>query len=294
MSDLGTAPRDEGTAPRLRDKLAGLSVFEQLSARELDALAGELEWLCIPGGWELFHEGDPGDSLFIVLAGRMGVVTADADGRQSVLNQIGAGETVGEMALVSGDARSATIIAMRDTELLRLERAAFERLTEHHPGVMRFIMRLLVRRVYETSHRIVAQPGSSTIAMVPLERGHAVHDFARLLDKALEELGRRVMIADSSNADRPSEWFNAIEDKHDFVIYQADYELSEWTHRCVRQADRLLLLATTAMPVDTVRAALEVVPATARRKQVEIAFLHPPNAAPAAATEGMLTRYGVG
>ena len=210
MSDLGTAPRDEGTAPRLRDKLAGLSLFEQLSERELDALAGELEWLCIPGGWELFHEGDPGDSLFVVVAGRMGVFTADADGRQSLINQIGAGETVGEMALVSGDARSATIVALRDTELLRLERSAFERLTEHHTGVMRFIMRLLVRRVYETSHRIVAQTGSLTIAVLPLEHGSVVHDFTRGLAKALEALGRRVLIADPRNTDQSTEWFNAI------------------------------------------------------------------------------------
>ncbi len=200
MIGRSTAPREQQAAvPSLRDKLTSLSLFEQLSERELDALAGELEWLCIPGGWELFHEGDPGDSLFLVVAGRIAVVTADADGRQSVINQIGAGETVGEMALVSGDARSATIVALRDTELLRLERSAFERLTERHTGVMRFIMRLLVRRVYETSHRIVAQPGSLTIAVLPLEHGSVAHDFTRGLAKALEALGRRVLIADSRN-----------------------------------------------------------------------------------------------
>ena len=293
MIGRSTAPREQQAAvPSLRDKLASLSLFEQLSERELDALAGELEWLCIPGGWELFHEGDPGDSLFVVVAGRMGVITADADGRQSLINQIGAGETVGEMALVSGDARSATIVALRDTELLRLERSAFERLTEHHTGVMRFIMRLLVRRVYETSHRIVAQPGSLTIAVLPLEHGSVVHDFTRGLAKALEALGRRVLIADSRNTDQSAEWFNAIEAKHDFVIYQADYEPSEWTRRCVRQADRLVLLATAGAPADSAARALEVMPTAVRGEQIEIVFLHAANAARATATGELMVRYG--
>jgi NTE family protein len=287
MIGRSTASREQQAVPSLLDKLTSLSLFEQLSECELDALAGELEWLCIPGGWELFHEGDPGDSLFVVVAGRMGVVTADADGRQSVINQIGAGETVGEMALVSGDARSATIVALRDTELLRLERSAFERLTEQHTGVMRFIMRLLVRRVYETSHRIVAQPGSLTIAVLPLERGSVVHDFTRGLAKALEAPGRRVLIADSRNADQSTEWFNAIEAEHDFVIYEADYELSEWTRRCVRQADRLVLLATAVAPADSAARALEVMPAAVRGEQIEIVFLHPANA-----SRELMARYG--
>ena len=292
MIGRSIAPREQQAAvPSLRDKLTSLSLFEQLSERELDALAGELEWLCIPGGWELFHEGDPGDSLFVVVAGRMGVVTADADGRQSVINQIGAGETVGEMALVSGDARSATIVALRDTELLRLERPAFERLTEHHTGMMRFIMRLLVRRVYETSHRIVAQPGSLTIAVLPLEHGSVVHDFTRGLAKALEALGC-VLIADSRNTDQSTEWFNAIEAEHDFVIYEADCEPSEWTRRCVRQADRLVLLATAGAPADRPARALEVMPAAVRGEQIEIVFLHAANASRATATGELMVRYG--
>lgn len=280
--------------PTLREKLAALPLFEQFRPHELDALAGELDWLCIPGGWELFHEGEPGDSLFVVIAGRMGVVTADAEGRQTVINQIGAGETVGEMALLSGDARSATIVAMRDTELLRLERAAFERLTEQHPRILGFITRLLVRRVYETSHRIVAQPGSSTIAVVPLSRDLAVHDFTRRLGQALRTLGLRELVVDCGNADQPTEWFNAIEADHDFVIYEADYEPSDWTRHAVRQADRIVMLADADTPADATAPALEVMPAPVRCEQLEVAFLHARIKARAASTEPLLRRYGAG
>jgi len=60
MIGRSTAPREQqAAAPSLRDKLTSLSLFEQLSERELDALAGELEWLCIPGGWELFMRATP-------------------------------------------------------------------------------------------------------------------------------------------------------------------------------------------------------------------------------------------
>ena len=278
----------------LREKLAALPLFEQLRPHELDALAAELDWLCIPGGWELFHEGEPGDSLFVVIAGRMGVVTADADGRQTVINQIGAGETVGEMALLSGDARSATIVALRDTELWRLERAAFERLTEEHPRVLGFITRMLVRRVYETSHRIVAQPGSSTIAVVPSSRDLAGHDFTRRLSQALCSLGLRVMVLDRGDADQPTEWFNAIEADHDFVIYEADYEPSDWTRHAVRQADRILMLADADTPANAMPPALSVMPAAVRCEQLEVAFFHSNSKPRTASTDPLLQRYGAG
>ena len=294
MSELNFLYDPTAAELTFRDRLVTLPLFEQFHADEIEALAGELEWLCIPGGWELFHEGDPGDSLFIVIAGRLGVVTADAEGRQIVINQIGAGETVGEMAMLSGDARSATIVALRDTELLRLERAAFERLTEQHPRMLGFITRLLVRRVYETSHRIVAQPGSSTIAVVPLSRDLAGGAFTRRLAKALSSLGLRVMIVDRTKADEPIEWFNAIEVGHDFVIYEADYEATEWTRHSVRQADRILMIAEADTPAAATTPALAAIASNLRVEQLEVAFLHARNTTRVTSTEPLLRRYGVG
>ena len=283
-----------GLASIVRKKIAKLPLFEGLSARELDLVAAELEWLCLPGGCELFREGDTGDALFVVVAGRLGVVTADAEGRQTIINQIGGGETVGEMALVSGEPRSATILAMRDTELLRLEKPAFERLSNDHPGVLRFITKLLVRRLQQMSHRSTAVARCTTIAMVPLGRGIEVEDFAREIAEAFSRLQLRVFVADRRHVGQPTEWFNALEEDHDIVLYQAEFDSSEWTRQCIRQADRIVMLTSATHPPTELAPALGVMPAAGRGEQLEIVFLHKASSPRAVEIDEMLTRHGVG
>jgi len=290
-SNLGTY--GASSVSSVREKVATLPLFEGLSARDLDMLAAELEWLGLPGGRELFREGDPGDALFVVVAGRLGVVTADAEGHQTIINQIGAGETVGEMALVSGEPRSATIIAMRDTELLRLEKPAFERLTNDNPGVLRFITKLLVRRLHQMSHRSNVVADCTTIALVPLGRGVEVEEFTRELAQAFGRLQLRVFVADRRHLDQTTEWFNALEEDHDIVLYQAEFDSSEWTRLGIRQADRIVLLTSATDPPNELAPALSVMPAAGRGEKIEIVFLHAAGSPKAVEIDEMLTRHGV-
>jgi len=290
-SNLGT--HGSNLVSSVRKKVATLPLFEGLSARDLDMLAAELEWLGLPGGRELFREGDPGDALFVVVAGRLGVVTADAEGHQTIINQIAAGETVGEMALVSGEPRSATIIAMRDTELLRLEKPAFERLINDNPGVLRFITKLLVRRLHQMSHRSTVVADCTTIALVPLGRGVEVGEFTREIADAFGRLQLRVFVADRRHVDRPTEWFNALEEDHDIVLYQAEFESSEWTRLCIRQADRIVLLTSATDPPAELAPALSVMPAAGRGEKIEIVFLHAAGSPKVVEIGEMLMRHGV-
>jgi len=290
-SNLGT--HGASRVSSVREKVATLPLFEGLSARDLDMLAAELEWLGLPGGRELFREGDPGDALFVVVAGRLGVVTADAEGHQTIINQIGAGETVGEMALVSGEPRSATIIAMRDTELLRLEKPAFERLTNDNPGVLRFITKLLVRRLHQMSHRSTVVADCTTIALVPLGRGVEVEEFTHEFAQAFARLQLRVFVADRRHLDQPTEWFNALEEDHDIVLYQAEFDSSEWTRLCIRQADRIVLLTSATDPPTELAPALSVMPAAGRGEKIEIVFLHAAGSPKVVEIDEMLMRHGV-
>jgi NTE family protein len=281
-------------ANELRDKLAALELLKDLHPRDLEALAAELEWQGLPGGWVLFREGERDDSLFIVVAGRLGVVTADAEGRETIISHISPGETVGEMALLSGAPRSATVVALRDSELVRLKRESFEKLADQHPGLMRFVTRLLVLRLERTSHRNAAAPDCLSIAIVPLERSINSAAFAQSLGNALENLGVRTMVVDRRAADRPTEWFTAIEEDHRIIVYQAEYDPSEWTRLCVRQADRILLLVGGSMNPEREPPALAVMPTAARGEQIEIVFIHDGAAADALGVSAALAHYKAG
>jgi NTE family protein len=285
---------EHSPARALKQKLAGLPILRDLGSAGLDLLIPELEWICVPGGWVLFREREPGDSVYIVLAGRVGVVTADAEGRETIVNQIGVGETVGEMAILSGEPRSATVVAMRDCELVRLSKTSFDRIADEDPRVMRFITRTLVKRLDETTHRIVAQCGCTTIAVVPLSAEIDAAEFTRSLARTLRENNVRAMVADGGETERPTEWFNRIEEDHDVVLYQADIDPTEWTRLCVRQADRILLLASASHPTDRVAPALRVMPVDARGEQVEMVFLHSRGATLTVEIAEMLARYKVG
>lgn len=223
--------------------LAGsISLFEGLDAHAREALARDLRWFSLPGGWTLFKEGEPGDALFVVVSGRLGVVTA-AGGDSRLLAEIAPGEVVGEMALISGDPRSATVVAMRDTQLVRLDKAAFDRLALECPALMRSITALLVRRLNHTSHRPPAMDAPRTVTLLPLCAEIPIAEFADSLCKSLSAMGRRVMLLDEQHAERGTEFFSAVEDDHDLVIYRAQCADSGWTRMCLRQSDRLLLAA---------------------------------------------------
>ena len=87
--------------------------FDALDADSLAEIQRAAEWVSLPAGEVLFRQGDPGDAAYVVVAGRLRVVTRDPEER--VINEGGRGEMVGEMALLEGGPRMATVLAGRDT-----------------------------------------------------------------------------------------------------------------------------------------------------------------------------------
>lgn len=78
----------------------------------------------------IFHEGDPGDSLHVVVDGRVKITRESIDGESAIVATLGVGETFGELVLLDGSARSATATAMEPTETVTLTRATFESLVD--------------------------------------------------------------------------------------------------------------------------------------------------------------------
>jgi NTE family protein len=106
---------------------------------------------------------------------------------------------------------------------------------------LRFITDLLVRRLREPRTTAASQ-AAKTLAIIPLGPETPSSSFVRLLQNAFESLGVKTCVADRESALRPIEWFNALEEAHGVVLYQADFEPSAWTRLCLRQADRLVFI----------------------------------------------------
>jgi predicted acylesterase/phospholipase RssA/CRP-like cAMP-binding protein len=233
-------------------------------------LRDALEPVAVPAGTVLIREGDPADCLYLVAAGRLRVVTADATGEEVQLAEIGRGDLVGEMALITNRPRTATVRVLRDAHLLKLSTAAFTQLVAHHPESARRISTEMVDRLLRS--RIVGRPSTPvvSICLLPLDAEPALHAFSAQLERALARLtgsARQVdldaavaAVGDELDPGRFAQWSSDLEADHEVVVYRADPEPTPWTRACIRQADLLLLVAdaTTApnlRPVE--RAALQ-------------------------------------
>ena len=163
----------EALRPRLRrarlwTALHLSEMFAQLDRAALMDLESAFEPVPLYGGELLFKQGDAADSLYIVVSGRLRVVMTAADGTEMLLAELGVGETVGEMGVISGEPRSATVYASRDTQLAKLSKTAVDAVVERHPHAMLSMLtsRLITRvRVMSRADRRRAEV--ATIAVVP-------------------------------------------------------------------------------------------------------------------------------
>ena len=238
------------TRSDLSSVLAALPLLSGLDPATLRAIADELEWLSLPGGAVLFDAGEPSDCLYVVLSGCLGVLRRSASGEPRVLGRVLAGAIAGEMGLISGRMRSATVVALRDTELARLSRAAFDRVIARHPQAMQRIARLMVERLDALqSGAPVRTRAARTFTIVPHSIEVDAAGFATSLVASLKRYGRTELVWSVRGAEHTSHWFHALESANDYVVYVADATPSTWGKLCMRQADALVLLAHSDAPV---------------------------------------------
>jgi len=230
-----------------------------------DALLRELEsrftWHVLRRGEVLFRQGEIGDRMYLVVHGRMQVLVASEGVQEHVVADIGPGEWIGEMALFLDEPRSATVRAVRDSELVGLSRADFDTVIEHHPQCLRPIVNMLARRLKATTHgqrQSTGAPLAVTIAVVPLAADlppippHLLEELAEsgsvlALDAtrfdAIHGAGAAACPLDDTRSGYLNEWLSQQEEAYRYVIYETGAAPNAWALRCMRHADRILYLA---------------------------------------------------
>lgn len=248
--------------PRLREHPSVVTLFPDPAVRV--RFLQEARSVRIPGGHRLFEEGDPGNAVYLVLHGRLQVLVR-RNGVEHRTTDIGAGELCGERALVMGGRRTGSVVALRDSELLELDHAGFERLAVQLPAAMLTLVRAMASRL-AAAVEADRRGRISTIAVVPLSGSRRCADLADRLVEALERFGTVLRLrrrdvdealgestaespfADDGGTRKLAAWMHAREAEHRFVLYEAEPGDSLWSHRCMRQADRVLLVADADDP----------------------------------------------
>ncbi len=141
-------------AQTLADLMPAHSLFAACRQDELNDLLSLASRHEMKKGQTLMLQGDPGDFLVILLTGQARVTMVAANGREITLDYADAGAVLGEIAVLDGGERSASVIALQTGGYLRLTRAAFEAFVERQPGMAWRLMRELARRIRQTNATI--------------------------------------------------------------------------------------------------------------------------------------------
>ncbi|MDR0777536.1 MAG: cyclic nucleotide-binding domain-containing protein [Azonexus sp.] len=163
--------------------LRNVPLFSGLSESELEKLSRVCGRRRVERGAFVVRTAEAIDSLYILLTGRAKVTNTDEEGREIILAWLGPGEFFGEMGLIDGSPRSASVVASEPCELLVLGKEAFQRCLQDNFQVAQKLMQILVRRLREADRKI------ESLALLDVYGRVA----RLLLDMSVVEEGRRII-----------------------------------------------------------------------------------------------------
>ena len=148
MSD---AARDDAAKVEL---LGEVPFLQFLDEKDRAALAADLDVVRFPAGKVLFNYGDPGDSLYVIRSGEVEVFFKDDTGSRIVLDTAKPGDVFGELSLLDGGPRTASVVATQDLEALRVDRSNLDLFLKRHPEATLDLLTAMGRRLRATSEKL--------------------------------------------------------------------------------------------------------------------------------------------
>jgi CRP-like cAMP-binding protein len=172
-------------------------IFCDLDAEALDQLCRYAKHTTLKRGATIFSKGDPGNSLVAVVSGTVKISVSSADGRNAILNLIGAGEIFGEMSVLDGQARSADCIANTNCEIFIIDRRDFIPFVKSQPALAMKFIELLCTRLRWTSDQVeevILQdlPGRLASALIRLTERHKAAQGGRTIAVTQQEISEMV------------------------------------------------------------------------------------------------------
>jgi NTE family protein len=263
-----TGPRREQFRPSQEEIVAFLSdvpLFASLPPTTLAELAPHLQWFTITRNEILIRQGEPGDRVYLLVSGRLRYEVRDVAGGLHRSGTIERGEVVGEMALLTEETRTATVIATRDCGILTLSPRTLGRLMTSYPRVVLAVTRLLAQRLVVGARGERQRPRSATIALLPIHPGVPLGAISRRLERAVGAYGEARLltkgmairaIGDAARERTPeartrfARWVHDQEERAPTVLLTGIHGDDEWNARCVDHADRVFLFVDPSRSPD--------------------------------------------
>lgn len=209
-------------------------LFRTLADSDLAGLDPPPEIISIAAGDVLMRQGELTSEYYHVISGRLRVFVDDGKGHLSPVGHVNPGEGVGEMSMLTGNARSATVIARLDSTLVRFGQSTLLKLIERYPGAALEIARSVIQRL--GSHTAATY---QRIAIIPLQPDVDSRTLAQSLTAELARFGTSRFCEPHSAGETPDSQHSEYE------VYDAGWERTDWSRYCFLHAD-LILFAVAA------------------------------------------------
>jgi NTE family protein len=237
--------------------LEEFALFRTLSAEQRLTVLNTMVRQDLVRGQLLVAQGGPSDSLFLVLYGALAVRKT---GYLEPIAELRAGELVGEIGFFADVPRTADVIAIRDSSVLALTRASYQKLVEEAPAIVEALLAALARRFAKETARIAPFPSSPKARTVALIDGgleplpgifdHRIREGLTAIDAEIVDAARldTLFPGRALDAHEVTEWLNKLEHTAPLVVYLGGREASPWAHKAIRQADMVVFACRGEAP----------------------------------------------
>jgi len=229
--------------PEVAALVAEVPLFAGLPREVTERLASAGDSASLAAGEVLFREGEAGDAVYVVTSGRLEV---SVDGTS--VRTLSRGDVVGELALLTARSRTATVRAVRDSQLAAIGRESFQALLAEYPEVLVEVVELLTQRLPHAG-RTTARSRRGVVTVIGSDAVPA-DLVTRLVDGLGVELSRlTTSMTVVEGMAEPASWgahLDRVEAEHDVVLLSAPLRGTPWAEFCLRQADRRLTVVTAA------------------------------------------------
>lgn len=243
--------------------LSNIDLFKKLKKSAIKDLASSMTFVSLGGGEVIIRQGELDATLYILYHGRLRVFVKP-EGPQSsqettFIAEISAGQIVGEIAFLTNRPRTGTVRAIRDSLLLKLDKERFKQFEKYHPEEVIEMAKTALKRLANKPRPTTAGENIVSIAIAPAgdsDHRFFIRRFADELNKIKPTLlvnpelcnkhfGKNIAQTQLLESDHSKiiAWLQSLEDQYGYIVYETDRQMTPWTHRCLRQADRLLFVA---------------------------------------------------
>ena len=226
-----------------QDKTGVVNFLGSLSTKEYEAVRAKSKLISLKAGDLLFAQGEEADAFYVVLSGTMGIFVDDEGANRRLIALINKDETLGEVSIMDGQARSASVVALRDSELMRIGRQQFDELIEKHPAIAVPMSRILAERLREATANKSIRLKPKVLTFIAASPGVDIVEIAnRVARTVTNDCGETVFVQEGESDDWTSSKLTDLENRFDLIFLCCRLGEETWLRACARQSERICLV----------------------------------------------------